>query len=274
MRILRGGLLFVFVLICAAGWGLSPAAREKILQLKEKYRQESGAAGSTGFRETARELREKLQKQPEKMPQAEAAESVAAVTVPPTQEITVPPASAEIIPAEAEMQFQASQPQIIAESFEAAPSAHEPEKAQSRAADFPETRAGSDSKAGLGEFVAVMAGLVVLLSLSGHLARPLLGSMGLDSGMKGIVSMVVGGSLVLGIMFLLTEIWQKHLPMLAIVLFCMACPKGLDRSASSAFGCMAMLAVVVFLMPVMLAGNFVLYVVFSFLALCAMSRRR
>ena len=274
MRIWRCWLIFGFVLSCATGWGLSPAAREKILQLKEKYRHETGIASSANFRETARKLREKLQKPTAAAtPPAEAAETVAAVvTLKTAGKPETPPGTGTIVPAGAEIQIPASQPKILAESFYQTDSALRPEQLPGSAAV---SRAGRDNaypEASFGEFVVVMIALIVLLSLSGHLVGALPGSMGPGGGVKNIFVTVAGGGLVLGIMFLLNEIWQKHLPIVAVLFFCMICPKGLDQAFSSGVGCLAMLAALVFLAPLMLAGNFMLYVVFAFLALFAMRR--
>lgn len=273
MRIWRCVLLFTFVLIGAAGWGLSPAAREKILQLKEKYRHDAGTVGTTGFRDLARDLRLKLQKEAEEKARAEAAEKVAAAPVPTAAKIpAAQPAGAAVIAAEAENRIPASQPEMLAESFDQTTSAPRPETAPGNVAVSTAGGGRQNSDGSFGEFVLVMLGLVVLLSLSGHLAGPLLGSMGPGGGMKNIFAAVVGGGLVLGIMVLLNEIWQKHLPIVAVLFFCMICPKGLDQAFSSGVGCLAMLAALVFLAPLMLAGNFMLYVVFAFLALFAMRR--
>ena len=202
-------------------------------------------------------------------PPAEAAETVAAVvTLKTAGKPETQPATGTIIPAVAEIQIPASQPQILAESFEQTDSALKPEQLPGNATV---SRAGHDNaypEASFGEFVVVMIALVVMLSLSGHLA----GSMGPGGGVKNIFATVAGGGLVLGIMFLLNEIWQKHLPIVAVLFFCMICPKGLDQAFSSGVGCLAMLAALVFLAPLMLAGNFMLYVVFAFLALFAMRR--
>ena len=273
MRIWCCWLILGFVLTCAAGWGLSPAAREKILQLKEKYRHETGTASAANFRETARKLREKLQKPTAATPPAEAAETAAAVvTLKTAGKPETQPATGTIIPAVAEIQIPARQPQILAESFEQTDSALKPEQLPGNAAV---SRAGRDNaypEASFGEFVVVMIALIVLLSLSGHLVGALPGSMGPGGGVKNIFATVAGGGLVLGIMFLLNEIWQKHLPIVAVLFFCMICPKGLDQAFSSGVGCLTMLAALVFLAPLMLAGNFMLYVVFAFLALFAMRR--
>jgi len=273
MRIWRCWLILGFVLTCAAGWGLSPAAREKILQLKEKYRHETGTASAANFRETARQLREKLQKPTAATPPAEAAETAAAVvTLKTAGKPETPPATGTIVPAVAEIQIPASQPQILAESFEQTDSALKPEQLPGNAAVSREGRDNAYPEASFGEFVVVMIALIVLLSLSGHLVGALPGSMGPGGGVKNIFATVAGGGLVLGIMFLLNEIWQKHLPIVAVLFFCMICPKGLDQAFSSGVGCLAMLAALVFLAPLMLAGNFMLYVVFAFLALFAMRR--
>lgn len=275
MRIWCCWLILAFVLTCAAGWGLSPAAREKILQLKEKYRHENGTASAANFRETARQLRQKLQKSTAATPPAQAAETVAAVaTLKAAGKPEMQPATGNeaILPVVAAIQIPASQPQILAESFEQTDSALRPEQLPGNEAVSGARRANAYPEGSFGEFVVVMIALVVLLSLTGHLAGPLLGSMEPGGGVKNIFATVAGGGLVLGIMVLLNEIWQKHLPIVAVLFFCMICPKGLDQAFSSGVGCLSMLAALVFLAPLMLAGNFMLYVVFAFLALFAMRR--
>ncbi|MDD3147463.1 MAG: hypothetical protein PHD82_09185, partial [Candidatus Riflebacteria bacterium] len=180
MRIWRCVLFLAFVFICAAGWGLSPAAREKILQLKEKYRHEKTAAGSTDFRETARQLREKLQRQADKKLPAEAVDatafSPAAVAGEPqtgllpageTPQAAKQP-SAEAVPVGP--QNQSRPPVLLAEKYDHMPAEQEPERAGGQRAYSPQQSGTANQRHGFGEFIVLFVVLIVLASLTGNLA--------------------------------------------------------------------------------------------------------
>ncbi|GEM_PF-3034654 len=283
MRIWRCVLFLAFVFICAAGWGLSPAAREKILQLKEKYRQENAVAGSTDFRETARQLREKLQRQADKKLPAEAVDATAFSTaavarepqtgLPPageTPQATTQP-SAEAAPVGP--QNQNRPPGMLAEKYDHMPAEPEPERAGGQRAYSPQQSGTANQRHGLGEFILAFVVLIVLASLTGNLAglvRPGAGCV------QELLLLACGGALLLAIGMLVVEIWTNFMPFLLILGFCMLLPKGLGKSLGEGFGCLVTLVtlvIVIFAMPFIVGGDLLLLLVCPFLFFLFSGRR-
>ena len=268
MRIWRCVLFLAFVLVCAAGWGLSPAAREKILQLKEKYRHENAAAGSTDFRETARQLREKLQRQTDKKLPAEAVDTTAftpAAVAREPQTGLLPagetPQTTKQPPAETALvgpQNPNRPPGLLAEKYDHMPAEPETERAGGQRAYSPQQSGTANQRHGFGEFIVVFVVLIVLASLTGNLAGLVRPGGG---GVQEFLLLACGGALLLAIGVLVVEIWTNFMPFLLILGFCMLWPKGLEKSLGEGLGCLVTLAIVIFAMPFIIGGDLLLLLV-------------
>jgi len=271
-----------FVMICAAGWGLSPAAQQKILQLKEKYRRENGANGSTDYRETARLLREKLQKQADAGLRAEAVDNAVAVRAVAARktETALPPAgeapqtkekpAAEAAPVGPQNESRA--PALLAEKYDHMPAEPEPAGAAGPGAYSAQSGGTGSQKYGFGEFLGAFFALIFLASLTGNLAGLAGPSMG-GGGAKEVLLLAGGGALLIAIGMLVVGILQNFMPFLAVLGFCMLLPKAIEKGLGEGLGCLVTIAIVFVALPLILGGNLGVLMVCFFLLFFFNGRR-
>ncbi len=119
----------------------------------------------------------------------------------------------------------------------------------------PQRGGGRDSEPAFGDFVVRMFFLLVLVSIFTGFGP------GIQRG--GPTAVFVGGGLFLAIMVLAADLWQNFLPFLGLIAFCMLFPK----SSGNSPGCLVTLVIIVFISPILLAGNILIFMFFAFLAL-------
>jgi len=130
------------------------------------------------------------------------------------------------------------------------------------AAVSPNRGVGRDSEGNFGDFVVRVFLLLVLVSIFAGFGP------GIQQG--GPMAVFVGGGLFLAIMVLAVDLWQNFLPFLGLIAFCMLFPK----SSGNALGCLVTLVIIVFISPILLAGNILIFMFFAFLAMIFLKKTR